>query len=900
MKLNTRIPFLLALLILFASCATKKKKKGEDVSAVGKVYHNTTAKYNGYFNADLLYKETISDLSLGHQDNFNQIIPLYPEVANTDVKASEAKMDEAIKKLSTVITLHRVSQWTDDSYLLIGKCQYAKQDFASAEETFQYLNAEFSPEMLEAKKKGSKSKKKKKKKTKKSKEEVSMVSSEEEKPENYFLKHKPAHEEGQVWLARTMIELEQFDDAALLLSTMDRDPKTHKSVKNDIAEAIAYNYLKQREYSSALAPLEMAIELSNKRKRKARYSYIIAQIHQKMGDSEKAYASFDRVLKYGPTYDMEFSTRLNMAQNAWKSGKGDSIAAIKSLEKMLKDAKNKEYKDQVYFALAKINLAENNAAEAIKNLKASLANNVKNKAQKAESYVTLANLYYKGDDFVNAKNYYDSTLVVLPKTDERFDEASLRANNLSEISKHIQTITLQDSLIAISKLSPEEQTDLALNIKKEADKKDAAKLKGPQAVKSGGLLNPLDAKNSSFFAYNQRDVRRGKKDFIKRWGNRALEDHWRRSNKRTKSATGEEISETTVGDKAISDKEIAAILKDVPNTPAKLKKAESKIADAMLPLGMLFKDKLGNLAKSIETLEAYTKRFPKHPKQLDALYYLYQSNKEIRNSTKASTYANRIIKEYPNSKYAKFLSDPNYAKTLEGKNLKITDYYDTTYATFKNGDYKNANTRIEKASSLFGINHKLQPKFALLSALCAGQMQGKEAYIKSLKEVVARHGKTEEGIRAKQILKYLKVETASATLTKPAKDKKPSASSYTFEAKKSHYFLILLKEKSLEMNTFKKSIRTYNAENFADKNLRASSIFLGEGKDRMPLLVIRRFRSKADAMPYYNAIVNNMEDLLGKKIKTEVYPVSQGNYRKILKSKKLDGYDQFFKENYLK
>ena len=161
---NNRFPIFLAILILisllFSNCVTQKKKG--DLSAMQKLYHNTTSKYNGYFNANLLYEASVLSLNEQHQDNHNKILPVFKFTETDDPKSVAEDMDKAIKKVSVVVSLHREADWVDDCYLLMGKSQFLKQDYESAEEAFEYMVAEFNPQAI-AKKKARKQKKIKKK-----------------------------------------------------------------------------------------------------------------------------------------------------------------------------------------------------------------------------------------------------------------------------------------------------------------------------------------------------------------------------------------------------------------------------------------------------------------------------------------------------------------------------------------------------------------------------------------------------------------------------------------------------------------------------------------------------------------------------------------------------------------
>lgn len=864
-----------------------------------------TSHYNGYFNANELYKKSVITLKSDYQDNYNQILELYPEVATDQEKSVDSDIETAIQKTSIVVKLHRKGDWTDDCYLLFGKCRFLQKDYEGAQEAFEYLAAEYNLKALE-KKKGKKKKKKKKKKGKKKKEE---------KPEKYPLEKRPAYEEGLIWLAKTHVERGKYDDAELIISTMKNDKKTHEDVNDEMAEILAYSNLKQKNYALALEHLESAFDLSKKKKKRARYAYIIAQIHQKEGRGAKAMAYFEKVLKNGPKYDMEFNARLSMVTSAWLSGKENSKSIVKKLNKMLKDSKNKEYKDRIYYTLAQVYLKDGSKNEAIAALRNSLKFNIDNKAQKSESYLLLGDLYYDAEEYVNAKNYFDSTLVSLNTTDERLDRVQRMSDNLVDIAKNITIITMQDSLLAINDLGAGEKRKLAARLLKEREKEKEAKAKGGSTpLGSGGITNALGASKSSFFVYSDKLVKRGKKNFEKRWGTRPLEDNWRRSSKKgggflSDESTPEEIAEN------LSEKEIEDVFKDVPNTPEKIKKSNDMIMKAMFELGTLFRDKIENNKKSVETLEGLLARYSDTPNKLDTYYNLYLAHTDLGNKARAKYYYDKIIEEFPNTTYARVLSDPNYLSDAAAKEKEVSDYYNKAYALFKKGDYAGASKMIKGSNQKFGKENKMKAKFALLGAMCAGSLEGKESYVKALKEVVAKYPKTDEERRAKEILRYLQSGKITAPSSNPKTDPKAdpkegkdpkgdgktdpvAASKFKMDDAKSHYFIASLANGE-DLKAAKGVVGDFNQEFYAAKSYRANSIYLQSG-NKTPLIVVRRFRNKEDAMSYYNKVIANPAAFLGEGVEAELFIVAQSNYREILKSKSVVDYISFFKDNYLK
>jgi len=973
-----------------SGCVTQKKK--EDVGPVGKVFHNMTARYNGYYNASVLLYESTLALESQHQENYKKILPIYKYVEADNPKAVAEPLDKSINKVSVVVNLHRVSHWTDDCYLMMGQAQYLKQDYEAAEETLAFMMGEFNPKEMAKKEAKSKSYKKRKKaiksgkaskddgdgpiklskkekeklaklkrkerekerkqklkeakKRRKSKgkkpapprqkkaeeEAVEKITQKEDEieetptdpsvypppgsislgdlgnnvvesdPERYMMKHRPAYQEGVLWLARTYTERQNFTNAERLLNQLERSPSTFDDVRRDVAVAKAHFFIKQKKYDQAVEPLETAISISNDKQLKARMSFILGQIHQEAKRGPAAYAAFEQVLKNNPPYEMEFSARLNLAL----AGVNSTDESVRQLEKMLKEEKNREFSDQIYFALAEIALDRGDRTEAIKNLQLSLQNSTRNITQKAESYLMLADLYFEDQHFVNAKLYFDSTLLVMTNADERYARVNALAANLEGIAENIKIILVQDSLLRITSMTDDERRELAEKIFKQREEERLKKLREQASSASAGSPNspkgfqPADAKTKSkFWAYDEKEVKRGEREFQRKWGSRELADNWRRTNQQS-IGDGEDTFASNAK-KGITEEDISEILKDVPDTPEEIAAANRQIEAALFTLGGLYRDRIQNFPKSVESLNELLRRYPETQYQLDALYYLYLSYKDLGDVANTQLYYDKIVNGYPNSNYARMLQDPDFMTRVAAKENSLVDYYEETYAAFANRQYQTAYERISKVGEKFGATNKLQPRFALLSAMCVGNLQGRDQYVESLKEVIAKYPEEPESTRAKEILRLLGEKVGSG----PGQERELPKSqgqvgNYKPEDAQLHYVIVVFKN-DISLNEAKVIITDYNTKYHNPQKLRMNNIFLGDGDARYPLIAIRRYKDKAEAMDYYKTVNKNQKDFLDKnKFDYEVLPIGQDNYRELLKSKNLDDYRQFFEANYLK
>jgi len=984
-------------LLGLTGCATEKKR-GE-TSKVGKIYHDVTSKYNRHFNATVLIDETLAAIDANHIENYAELLPLYTYVDIDNPTPLAEPMDRAIEKTSVAIAIHRPSHWTDDNYFIIGKSQYIKQDYESAEATFRYLIKHYDPlRMLSAstsksstrssnkrlaeKEKAQERKEYEKEREDRIKERKKVVKSRQKKsqrksekaedkkrqerikerrqqikdrerssknsepstksssgvtpatstdkkapsrnkkrkepfsdnpelpkikgnPDNYFLKHKPIHQQAQLWLARTLIERDRFGEAENILRLLERGAGTFAEVLKELHVVRAYSAIRREQLGAAIAPLEKAIETDGNRVKKARYAFVLAQVQERTGDPSGALQSYDKVVSLKPDYEMEFNAALNKLTLQWKTSTMADKKLANELNRWLKDDKNSEYNDKIYFALAQNDLKAGDIEQAIVNLSKSIQSSVSNPIQKAESYYSIANLYFEREEFVKAKNYFDSTLMVMPSADERYFMVESYAKNLTEIAENLESIELTDSLIRIGDLPEKELKKLAQKIKKEMELADAAK-KAEQsnmgkdsrvaALNQVSTVPGSNAGSTSFFAYNEKMLKKGIKDFERIWGKITLEDDWRRSNRGSISvlAGGGDVADDVFGGGPISDTEIDEIFKDVPKSEAQLEAAHRTIEDALFELGRLFRSELDDPAKSIESLDRLFHDYPDTDHALDAYYLLYVSHSELNQGSEASKYRQLIEANHGDSEYAKYISNPSYLQNVKTDDQKLESFYQGLYDQYSDGRYQDCLDQMKTGREAFGTTHRLQSKLSLLSALCVGKVQGREPFVNALKETIAKYPDTEEEEKAKEMIRLLGIRFTEST--EGIEEINPDAYFALEENDNLHLILVPLLTDS-DLNAARIAISNYNTKFHKLDRLNVSTIVLDE--DKTPLFVIRRFATREKAMSYYSGVQKNLGEFIADPTSFEIYASSQRNYRKILQLKSIDLYRDFFVSEYL-
>jgi tetratricopeptide (TPR) repeat protein len=1082
----------LASVMLFSACVTTRKK-GE-AKGLKLWYQNLTGKYNGYFNANVLLDESIDLLNEQHVDNYTKILEIYPYTVVDNPKAAAPSLDKAIEKVAVVGTIHRVSHWTDDSYLLMGKSQFLKQEYETAQETLEYLTEMYNPyqrpkvsraqnraeiqrmkeedrlekaktkeeqkkaaaadkaalqkeiaaekaaiaadraaaqkeredknkarqqaneqknkdrvkanaQKAKDQKKATEQKNKDRKataaerakmlkenrkngiktpppapktdETPKPKSETAVpketatpkptpevsdtaktpkprprrttpsrpsmvktgsngtpVFKADDKPDNdpakpigtpknYLFRHRPCYQEGFVWLARAYTMRKQYGDAESVLNQLDRDGKTFYDIRAMALVARAELELHRENYEAALPLLEKALVTKHiARADKLRIAYIVGQLQQRAGNQERAYAAYKRVLKYTPTYEMEFNTRLNMIF----TGKTPEDEAIKTLVKMSKDVKNKEYNDQIFFTLAQIELKEKKRDEAIAYLKQSLSYPSRNQQQKAEAYLQLARMYYETENYVSSKNYYDSTSTTLLQADVRYPEAKRFAENLVDIARQTEIVTLQDSLLRIAAMTDKERRALANKIKRARDA-EAEKLRNAalvsanapsanskfgntafEAVSIDGAAASGRPAPSTFFAYNPESIRKGKREFDRRWGSdRKNEDNWNRAAKRANNNSFDDpkaVEAVTYSAGDATEKEALEILKDIPNTPETLLDANKKLEDALFTLGTLYHDKLKNDKKAVETLERLLTKYPKTTKEMQAFYYLYSAHTDLKNTTAAKRYYDLLQEKYPNSTYARILRDPTAGRD-KASEATVAIYYDQTFTLFKKGKAKDAFERIGKIEQMFGLNNPLKAKFALLNALCIGNLQGRDAYIMALKEVIGKFVDTPEERRAKEMLRTIEAAARAVNVNNPnggGSETINDETAYRIDDDAAHYVIVYLRssENNGQVEEAKTAVSDYNTQFYRTDDLKISNVTLAIEPMEEQMILIRRFENKITAKRYLDAVTKNRRSFMPDHLKYEIYAITADNYRILLAQHSLEFYRTFYEKYYLK
>lgn len=858
----------LILVVLLSSCSTDKNK------ALNRGFHNMTSRFNGYFNANEIMKAQETTLKSGFKDDYSRLLPIfiYPDEAKSQGMYGE--MDRIIEKCSEVIERHSITKkrteyvkWIDDSYFLIGKARLYKHEFGLAEQTFLWVYQSY--------------------------------------------KKNPDRYKGLNWMIKTFIETEQWDRAETFIDLAEDNLRKYPDelLGHYYAILADYNIKRDEDYEKAIENLEQAVMLTKEKKDKLRYTYVLAQLYQKKNNFLKATESYTEVLKLNPDYTMRFNARISRAIAFDVSG-SDSKAIKKELNKMLKDTKNEEFKDQIYFALAELALKEDDEPLAMDLLQKSISSSVSNNKQKALSYLRLADLYFERPEYIAAQERYDSTLQFLDKEHPEYFPTEDKNNNLQELVRNLKIIKLQDSLIILSNLSSGDREkkvkEIIDGLKEEDERKKQAELNKLQAAQNEtnpGLINVASggSRKGKWYFYNPTTSALGINDFKSNWGDIALADNWRRRNK-----VSEVISQRVDPEKQEAAKEDSLeqaerynpnfYLEAIPKDYKEQLTAHGKISEALFNVGTIFKESFTDYDNAITSFERVINQYDTSQFNLPSHYQLYRIYKINEYEEKAEIEKQWVLDNHPFSEYAYLIKNPNYSKESKATKEKVEEFYVSTYKLYKYGLYTDVISSCEKADQSFETNH-LKAKFDLLKAQSIGQSKSKSEFKSALEKLIKDHPKTPEQVRAQEMLAFLNKQMKESTTTKVS-DKAASKAKTNYTRNPKEVAMVIIsadKKGNSSFSILKNKVSDFNKNSFREIKLNITQSALGE----INMFLIRGFKNEAETVRYFKALTNDAQiSTIVTQTNSKQYIISNSNFRLLFQSKNESEYLNYFSTEY--
>ena len=850
-------------------------------------YQSLTARYNIYFNGNESFKAGLAKISRSYQDDYSELLRVFEYSDPSTASLCSSDMEKAIQKASKLISLKSITakpefknpkelsekdkklvemkeynEWVDDSYLLIGKARFYKHEYNEATSILNFCITDANDPVIKT--------------------------------------------EAVIWLARLYNETGNYSESSRLINGLDITSDLSKSLKSMYYTTLADLFIKQKRYSEAIDPLVKSIKLGSGKRARYRLTYLLAQLYEKTGDGARATSLYRDVVNMNPPYDVEFNARINIA-GVFDVNSGNPQEIKRELEKMLNDSKNKEYQDQILFALGNVLMKEGMESEALGYYRKSAIAKSQNQNQKGRSYLALAGYYLKKPDYMKAGTYYDSTVFFLDQKYPDYLAIKTKSQNLNALVSQLTIIQREDSLQRVARLSEPERNALissiiAKVIKDETEGKiqnsaDRYNL-GEYYESERRAQGNIDQEGKWYF-YNQTALTFGRTEFRKRWGDRKFEDNWRRSNKTRVNNTQVSNNPNEVTQhksdtlSAETDyKKPQFYLKNLPLKDSLIVVSNDRIATALLNAGKAYAERIPDPVKATETFESLIKRFPASELVPETLYNLYNVNKS-GNSAKSEAYRQLLLQKFPDNEFARILSDPSYYEKKIAELKMAEKIYNDAYTSYNSEKFNDVITISDDALKRFPQD-KLAPKFMLIRAYSVGRISDERTFRDALNNLIKVWPGTAESKKAAELIAYLNQKMPEL---KVEEDKKIAAEIYTADTTINHVFVLIITDPSFNLNQASFDVISYNIDNFTNKNYKTEGTLVD---NKFIQIIVSGFSDYAQALNYYNTFKSEKFVRNPTAAKMMTFIISANNLKVLKNDKNPDRYLLFFKEKYLK
>ena len=758
-------------------------------TATNRLYHSLTARYNIYYNGSQAFIDGNLEKEKGNKDNFTEMPPLYMVGNKQSREIGKGQYDRAIEKSEKAIRLHSIKskpEWKSNkrksardrewlgrkeynpfiwrAWMMLGKAQFQKGAFDEAAATFSYMMRLYQTQPVQS-------------------------------------------GLAKAWLAKCYTELDWLYDAEDVIRNMSRDSMDFRTVK-DWDYTYADYYIHVGDYEKAVPYLKKVIKHERRSVQRAREWFLMGQIQNRLGHRDEAYKAFRKVVGCHPPYEMEFNARIAQTEVMASS---DGRKMISRLKRMAISDNNQEYLDQVYYALGNIYMIQRDTLQAISAYEKGNKKSVRNGVEKGVLLLTLGNLYWEMEKFSDAHRCYGEAIGLLDRDRSDYEELSYRSKVLDELVPHTEAIHLQDSLLALSEMPEAERLeaiDRVIEALKQKEKEEreaqldaeAEELQSQMQQQQGDVdaptlthtptapTLPTSQGNGQWYFYNPIAVSQGKNTFQQQWGRRENKDNWQRINvtvvrtqepEESEDAEDQDSQESTdslafgglpedptqtgdsnateespaVEDSTASDPhERAYYLAQIPFTEDQKAASHAIIQDGLFHAGIIFKDKLDNLALGERHLRRLTDNYENYEHLDEAWYHLFLLYSRRGDTTMADFCLSQLKDKYAESEWTVLLTDPYYVENARfGEHIEDS-LYAATYDGFKNDRYEmvKANAKVSETRFPQGEN---RDKFLFIEGLSLLNEGDGDGCITRLKEVVERFPDSEVSEMAGMIIK---------------------------------------------------------------------------------------------------------------------------------------------------
>ncbi|WP_057939154.1 type IX secretion system periplasmic lipoprotein PorW/SprE [Algoriphagus resistens] len=866
----------LALVVLLFSGACSSERN----TFTNRTFHNVTAHFNAYYLADVRLKEVETEVFQNYKEDYTQILPVFIPFDSATIQANAEKLQSSRELASKAIEWHKISNWVDDSYYILGKLDYYQSHFDDAQNTFKYVN-------------------------------VNSKSAD--------LRHQTL-----ITLLRLYVDLAEFENANFTIDYLSKETGISKENRYDLYRTLAYYYEKRGDRSGVIGALDKAIEYSQDKKEASRINFILAQRYQREGFDALAFEYYEKSLEGNPPYERSFYAQLYAQQVAELNASKDLKKVRKYYDDLYEDPKNRDLKDVVIYERALFEEKQGDTVLTLDLLHQAAKEPGSNPRVKGYIYQKLAEINLgEFKDYRATKYYLDSALTFINERDPAALDITSQKESLDQYVFHFERIKSNDSLLTLAGLTPDEQKSVAENyIKSEEERlmREAAALQKPESTSIfDNLLAFSDrGSGSSFYFDNSVAMQQGAIDFRRTWGNRPLQDNWRRSDVSFQS-TEPTISESSENDSTASETEsvvsqlptLEGLLAEIPSSPEQVQTLNLELEESYFELGKLLYFDLKETEQSVDNLETLVREYPTSARKPEAYYLLYLAQKDLGGNSQQ--YVSRLNREFPESQYTFSVNNPDAASGNLAY-VESSKKYEQAYNAYYEGQYQLSKTIIKSALEEYPLTRNTE-RLLLLDIMITGKTESRARYRERLENYILNSQDKNLVELARNMLKPMlsqaelaelnpkEVNQTDSTLVDSSESAENGGnetladSPYKYSESATHIFVIAMDPKQSETaKNLLADLDNFHTANFSKQRLRIGDMTLNREN---VIYIISPFQNAEKAKEYYSKFQKEFNsDGLPDEIKSDSFVISLENFQMLNKSKNLEEYRTYFKSAY--
>ena len=919
MRKTIYILYIVAIGTLIAACSAHKN------TSRSRAWHSFSAKYNTYYNGKLAFIDGSLEKEKGNKDNFTEQLPLFTVGNKKSRETGKGNFTRTVEKMEKTIKQHSIKarpEWNKSrrktqkdidwlsrreynpflwkAWLLMGKAQFQMGDFEAANATFAYMARLYQTQPVQ-------------------------------------------NAIARAWLARSYAALDWLYEAEDVIRNMSRDSIPYQAEREWDATFADY-FLRNGELERAVPYLRKTIRYEKRKTQKAREWFLMGQVQAVLENRQMAYKAYQKAIRQNPPYELEFNARIAQTE---VMAAGNHKKMISRLKRMARSDKNKDFLDQVYYAMGNIYLMQNDTAQAIAAYEKGNEKATRSGIEKGVLLLKLGDLYWVMEKYNDAQRCYGEAIGLLDKDRPDYEELAHRSKVLDELVPYTDAVHLQDSLQELAKMPEEERLkaiDRVIEELKKKEKEEEAKAREAaveQALAKQGAQGNRNQRNQqqatpqtndgSWYFYNQLAVSQGKQTFQKQWGKRENVDDWQRVNRTVVASLDTESTEVAdslatdslaIGGDVLANDSISMAqaeldslandphnreyyLAQIPFTEEQVQESNLIIMDGLYNSGVIFKDKLENLGLAKKQLTRVVDQYPDYEQMDLTWYHLFLLYSRQGNKEAADTCLARMVADYPESEWTVLLNDPFFEENARfGEHIEDS-IYGATYDAFKQNNFEmiTANAKLSEERFPLGLN---RPKFIFISGLSKLNQGDALGCVEDLKTVVEKYPQSEVSELAGMIVKGVqegrqlfggKFDLDDIWSRRDITLAADTTNTDTLSAERNvpFVFMLVFQPDSIEQNQLLYEMARFNFSNFLVRNFDLNIEPMSASVSR---LVISGFLNYDEALQYTHQLYDS-EELSGLLRHCRSVVISETNLALMGTRYSYQEYDEFYEKTFL-